>query len=238
MSSSAYIDNSSLIVGRGYSSGWNFNGTIDDVRIYNRVLSGVEIGELYHDGLSSKAYNPSPADGAKNLDRNIVLGWSAGKDALSHDVYFGTDSSSLESKGNQSATDYDCGFLDYGTTYFWRIDEKNSDSTTTEGDVWSFTTASDGSLVGLVGHWKFDETSDNTAHDSSGYGNGGTVYGDAVWTGGQIDGALSFDGDSDYVVVPDNDDSLDMTGDMTIAVWMKVNDINHYYIKEQRAVRI
>ena len=32
--------------------------------------------------------------------------------------------------------------LDYSTTYYWRIDAKNSDGTTT-GDVWYFTTASD-----------------------------------------------------------------------------------------------
>jgi len=42
--------------------------------------------------------------------------------------------------------------------------------------------------------WKFDETSGNTAYDSSHYGHHGTVYG-ATWTGG----GLNFDGVDDYV---------------------------------------
>ena len=34
---------------------------------------------------------------------------------------------------------YDPGALDFDTTYYWRVDEKNLTGTTT-GTVWSFTT--------------------------------------------------------------------------------------------------
>jgi hypothetical protein len=46
---------------------------------------------------------------------------------------------------------------------------------------------------GLVGWWKFDETSGTSAADSSGRGNTGTIAGAPTWTvGGKINGALSF----------------------------------------------
>ena len=53
----------------------------------------------------------------------------------------------------------------------------------------------------LIGHWKFDDGSGNTAADSSGYGNDGTVCGTPTWqpSEGYIDGALEFDGIDDYV---------------------------------------
>lgn len=54
-----------------------------------------------------------------------------------------------------------------------------------------------------VGYWKFDEGSGSIAHDSSGNGQDGTVYG-AGWTEGISDKALQFDGVDDYVEVPDN----------------------------------
>lgn len=72
--------------------------------------------------------------------------------------------------------------------------------------------------VDTVSHWKFDEGSGTTAADCAG-DNNGTVY-DASWTSGQIGGALSFDGDGDYVSIPD-DNSLDITDNLTIAAWVK-----------------
>ena len=36
----------------------------------------------------------------------------------------------------------------------------------------------------LVGYWKFDEGEGDTAYDSSGYGNDGTLMNDPTWTNG------------------------------------------------------
>ncbi len=88
-----------------------------------------------------KATNPDPPDGATDVSINADLSWTAGENTMSHDVYFGTDSTPDigEYQGNQTSTTYDLGTLEYSTTYYWRIDEINSYGTTT-GDVWSFTT--------------------------------------------------------------------------------------------------
>ncbi|HUU46143.1 MAG TPA: putative Ig domain-containing protein, partial [Acidobacteriota bacterium] len=93
----------------------------------------------------SKATNPNPSHGATNRSINTNVSWSNGGGATSYRVYFGTDSTpdSTEFKGEQTGTSYDPGTLAYSTTYYWRIDAKNSAGTTT-GDVWRFTTGSAG----------------------------------------------------------------------------------------------
>ena len=129
-----------------------FNGLIDDVRIYNRVLSEEEILEIT--GFSGvKAVEPSPPDG-RQLDvvEGVVLSWKPGVEADKHDVYFGagfddvtaadtiTDPCSVY-KGRQDPNQYAVGeTLDFGKTYYWRIDEVGVDGTTIhKGNVWQFT---------------------------------------------------------------------------------------------------
>jgi hypothetical protein len=93
-----------------------------------------------------QATNPNPANSATNVSITTDLSWTAGSGATSHDVYFGTTSPGTF-QGNQAGTTFDTGTMANGTTYYWRIDEKNSSGTTT-GTVWSFTTAAAGSPPG------------------------------------------------------------------------------------------
>jgi hypothetical protein len=86
----------------------------------------------------------NPANGAVDITQTPILTWTLGLGA-SHEVYFGTDASSLEQKGsgNLGSESYDPGQLEWDTTYYWRIDEANNvnaDSPWT-GPLWSFTTA-------------------------------------------------------------------------------------------------
>jgi hypothetical protein len=68
----------------------------------------------------------------------------------------------------------------------------------------------------------FDEGFGTVAKDSSGNGNGGTIYG-AAWTTGVSGKALSFDGDGDYVeITPQSDVSA--IGDFTISAWTYLKD--------------
>ena len=91
--------------------------------------------------LPSPAGNPDPADTATGVSIDANLGWTAGSDTDSHDVYFGTSPSpgAGESQGNQTGTTFEPGTLLNSTTYYWRIDEVNA-AGTTPGGVWSFTT--------------------------------------------------------------------------------------------------
>ncbi|MCP4709112.1 MAG: hypothetical protein GY869_10845, partial [Planctomycetes bacterium] len=54
----------------------------------------------------------------------------------------------------------------------------------------------------MVGHWQFDETSGDTAADSSGFNNTATLINGLSWTDGIIDGALQFSQNNDAAEIP------------------------------------
>jgi hypothetical protein len=92
--------------------------------------------------LPGKASSPNPSNGTSGVSISADLSWTAGNGATSHDVYFGTASPGTFMV-NQTTTTFDTGTMANNTTYYWRIDEKNANGTTT-GDVWNFTTIAAG----------------------------------------------------------------------------------------------
>jgi hypothetical protein len=94
-----------------------------------------------------QASNPSPTNGGSDVDVNTNLSWSAGSQAESHQVYFGT-SLTPPLVATKSSTSYNLSELAELTTYYWHIDEVNTTDTTV-GPGWSFTTA-DGALTDSV----------------------------------------------------------------------------------------
>ena len=94
-----------------------------------------------------QAYNPSPANGAVEVDTNATLSWDIGYDAVLHRIYFGTenpppfvtDRTAMHVEGR---TRFDPGRMTSDTMYYWRIDEVDSRGNTTGGAVWEFTTGS------------------------------------------------------------------------------------------------
>jgi type II secretory pathway pseudopilin PulG len=88
-----------------------------------------------------------------------------------------------------------------------------------QGAIWA---GSQDITGGLVGYWKFDETSGTTAYDSSGYNHNGSLTnmnGSTCWVTGKVDGGLEFDGVDDKVIILDQD-IFDNTTELTISVWV------------------
>jgi len=137
----------------GYSF---FNGILDDVRLYDRALSAVQVQKLYNGNppTFTIAEKPDPADGSLHSDTWVSMGWQAGVYAVSHDVYFGDNYDDVNNsaegtfRGNQTDTFFVAGFPGFpvpdglvpGTTYYWRVDEVNDSNPDSpwKGDVWSF----------------------------------------------------------------------------------------------------
>jgi len=98
-------------------------------------------------------YSPNPSNGKTEVLQDVILSWRAGVYADTHNVYFGTDFDDVNQASisdprsvlvgeNLSITAYDPpGLLEFGQTYYWRVDEVNAppDSKIYRGDVWSFT---------------------------------------------------------------------------------------------------
>ncbi|MBN1361808.1 MAG: discoidin domain-containing protein [Sedimentisphaerales bacterium] len=130
-----------------------YDGMIDDVRIYSQALTEAEIQAVMTGGANpALAVAPKPENEATDVPRDVVLGWTPGPYAASHDVYLGTSFEDVNAAGatsaqglqtslGQDANTYDPGRLDFGQTYYWRVDEVNAapDNTVHQGVVWSFT---------------------------------------------------------------------------------------------------
>ena len=100
------------------------------------------------------ASGPLPPAGAKWIDTEADLSWTAGLGAQMHEVYFGTDPALGPDtfQAAQEGTTFDPGPLAENTTYFWRVDEIEADGTTRHvGDVWQFGTAGPGG--GILGEY-------------------------------------------------------------------------------------
>jgi hypothetical protein len=69
-------------------------------------------------------------------------------------------------------------------------------------------------IDGVKASWHFDEGSGNTAYDTSGNGNNGTLQNGPTWVDGKFGEALSFDGVDDYVDCGNNQ-SLNITEAIT-----------------------
>jgi len=140
-----------LIGSDGWGSDWI--GGIDDVRLYNHGLTEEELANILAGAAPEMAKEPVPEDQATDVLCTTGLSWAAGGFAATHDVYFGTvfedvnGASRIDPRGvlvsqDQAETQYDPqGQLDYGKTYYWRIDEVNAapDNTIFKGLTWSFT---------------------------------------------------------------------------------------------------
>ena len=79
---------------------------------------------------------------------------------------------------------------------------------------------------GLVAAYSFDEGSGSTVADASGNGNGGTI-GTATWSAsGKYGRALSFNGTSAKVTIPDVA-SLDLSTAMTLEAWVRPSAVTN-----------
>jgi hypothetical protein len=213
-----------------------FKGTIDDVGVWNCALPLGDIedpnpGTINYvrlNGISGPGYgtasNPNPSNMQTNVNVNADLRWRAGEyaaDVNGHRLYFGKNFNDVNAGTADcvilTEPNYSPANLDYGTVYYWRVDEVN-DPCAWQGRVWEFTTNFGIVDPNLISNWRFDKGSGLVAYDSIGHSNG-VIYGATWTTDGQFGNALSFDG-NDYVDIG----NIGITGDWTVCFWAKSSE--------------
>ncbi|UCF43781.1 MAG: LamG domain-containing protein [Planctomycetota bacterium] len=118
---------------------------------YQVMLDNVRVDWV----LAVQAYDPFPDDEARDVAKNVTLGWKPGvkvQPTAGHEVYFGTDETAVEDANTSDTTgilyhatrdvnNYTVpSTLVLGETYYWRVDEVNSleGGSPWKGEVWSF----------------------------------------------------------------------------------------------------
>jgi hypothetical protein len=129
----------------GLKPGTTYYWRIDEIEADKTTI---HTGDVWNfTTLDVTAGNPTPADGATDVNLPVRLTWTPGADAIAHNVFFGVDPNLVAVgaagtfKGMQVAPTYDPGTLHVGTTYYWRIDEVVAGGTVSPGPVWRFTTS-------------------------------------------------------------------------------------------------
>ncbi|MHC4536763.1 MAG: LamG domain-containing protein, partial [Planctomycetota bacterium] len=123
-----------------------FNGGLDDVRIYDKALTQEDIAQVMRGNLLL-AWDLQPPSGIYDVETvPSSVSWRPGDMAAEHDVYLGTDQQAVQIadisdttgiyRARQTSTTYvPPEDFAWGQTYYWRIDEFNTDGTVTKGGV-------------------------------------------------------------------------------------------------------
>jgi hypothetical protein len=183
-----------------------FNGSLDDIGIWNRALTSAEIQQLYNQGQTTYSWSPG---GATTPSITVT--------PTSTTTYTCT----VNANGQSCSSSQTIELLQPAiTTTSNSICSGQSTTLTASMPVNTVCPTLNGTLTnGLAGYWPFC----GNANDASGNGNNGTVNGATLTADrfGNANSAYSFDGVNDYIEVT----SINFgTGNQhTVSVWVNLS---------------
>ncbi|MCY3414051.1 MAG: fibronectin type III domain-containing protein [Candidatus Heimdallarchaeota archaeon] len=204
----------------GSAAGAKLDGTIDEIRIYNKSLSATQVSDLYNlHALPADTIYPeisSPADFSINEGQTgQTVAWTVGDtnpskyNLTQNGVYAATNSDWVNGTISYSLDGLPAGIYTYNLSI---SDAKGNISF----DVVVVTVKSLDDL--LWAYYNFNEGSGIILNDITGNTPGGTIGGDPTYVSGIEGSALYFDGIGDII---DLNQNFVKTGHQTISVWFK-----------------
>jgi hypothetical protein len=241
----------------------SWKGKLDELAIWGRALQPAEIDIIYNNGAGMEIFDCPPEQQTTYYRDADGDGYGDPNDSI-HDactprsgyVLDNTDCDDTNASINPGLSEV-CDLMDNNCD--GNIDEGfdpdndslgdcldncpstyNPDQTDTDGDGWGdvcdICPLSDGcNFPNVISYWKFDENEGDIVYDVTSNENDGAING-ASWTSGKAAGALSFDGNDDYVNCG-KDTTLDLgTGDFSICAWVKTSGDGIQMIMNKRSV--
>ncbi|MBN2367782.1 LamG domain-containing protein, partial [Candidatus Woesearchaeota archaeon] len=207
-----------VYIGSGWSAGFTnyfFKGKIDELRVWNRSLSGEQIYQDYIAGVQNRSPQVLAADETftyKNYTCHVtpndlyvggtmryaveefIEGPVIGTPAISPAPAAEEDNITCEVTGNYSANNITNWYVNNVSLMVLNMP-----------------------FEGVYGN------EDNNVTDYTDFGNNGTVFG-ATWnrTGGVVGGAYTFDGSDDYMEVDSVINDLQMSTTGAVSIWVKI----------------
>ncbi len=116
------------------------DGTLASSQDFSIIIQGLD---EYTSIPSSCSSLENPTDGATNLPPTTTVQWSEISDAISYDVYFGTDAAATNIlNGENQVSNVLAYCLNSNTTYYLKVYPRNNQGAkTTCTTIWSFSTA-------------------------------------------------------------------------------------------------
>jgi len=214
-----------------------FNGTLDDVRIYDRALTASEILADMSTPVSTTSPPPSspppsspPDTSAPSTPSGLTSSTTSSQVTLSWRV--STDDTGVAGyrvyrdgvpAGTSPSTSYTSTGLTANTTYAYTVSafDAAGNSSGQSPELWVTTSsAAATSAPAPAAAYHFDAGSGTALADSSGSGHTGTLVNGPTWTTGKYNGGLAFDGSNDYVSVGDVA-QMDGLSAITVSTWVK-----------------
>ncbi|MFH0831354.1 MAG: LamG domain-containing protein [archaeon] len=200
-------DNNALIVGAtGAGTDQFFNGTIDEVAIYNRSLREDEIQDHFERGDETRKVWMQTRSSANNVTwgewtgnkempqpNEQITNSSTAQNGTLLSLSFDDASTKTQTIGQRGYKGYDGEKPDANTKLLLHMDGSDASTTFTDSSIY-------GKLVTAVGNAQLD-----TAQSKFGGASG------------------LFDGTGDYLSIPDSADWAFGTGDFTIDTWVRFN---------------
>jgi formylglycine-generating enzyme required for sulfatase activity len=223
-----------LLIASG--SQWALNGSLDDIRIYNRALSVIEIDSLYREG----GYNSPPATPQNLLTTSgnglVNLQWNkiTDTDLRSYKIYYGTSSPAstlIDSTTQRLDTSKTINGLTNGTPYYFRVLAMDSagqvsgysnEVIATPYQLLAGEYSADSNTVLLL---HFSENTGQFAQDASSKNNHGTATGTSI-VNGKFGKGRQFTSTPDADVVNIGNPFSGIQSKFTIEMWLNISQLN------------